>query len=126
MKAILADTDIWCNYFSQGNPHLAQLIEHDLIAIHPLIIGELAVGNLIERQQTIQDLRAFQTIKPASDDEALLLIQHHKLWTKGLQWNDLIILASVITTPGTLLWTQNRRLSEIAQQFSVSYTPGQS
>ncbi|MGJ8656074.1 MAG: type II toxin-antitoxin system VapC family toxin [Akkermansiaceae bacterium] len=123
MKSILVDTDIWCNYFRYGNPHITQLIEHDLIATHPLIIGELAVGNLIDRDQTIQDLRAFHLIKPTTDEETHLLLKHHRLWEEGIQWNDLLILASAIASPGTLLWTQNRRLAKIAQQFSISYHP---
>jgi predicted nucleic acid-binding protein len=121
MSTILADTNIWCKYFRYGNPILSKLIEYDFLAIHPLVIGELAVGNLKDREQTIHDLRAFQMVNPASDEETHFLLKRHALWGKGIQWNDLLILASVIASPGTLLWTNDQRLSEIARHFSVSY-----
>ena len=123
MNAILADTNIWCKYFRYGNPVLTQLIEHDFLAIHPLVIGELAVGNLKEREQTIHDLQAFLMIQPASDEETHFLLSKHALWGRGIQWNDLLILASVIASPGTLLWTNDKRLAEIARCFSVCYEP---
>lgn len=123
MDTILADTNIWCKYFRYGNSTLTKIIEHDFLAMHPLVIGELAVGNLKDREQTIHDLGSFQQVKPATDEETHFLLREHGLWGKGIQWNDLLILASVIASPGTLLWTNDKRLAEIAQRFSVSYTP---
>ena len=123
MDAILADTNIWCKYFRYGNPLLSQLIENDFLAVHPVVIGELSVGNLKNREQTIHDLRVFPMVQPASDEETYFLLREHELWGKGIQWNDLLILASVIAAPGKLLWTQDRRLAEIAKHFSVSYDP---
>ena len=52
-----------------------------------------------------------------------LFLEDHKLWGKGPQWNDLLILASVIATPGTLLWTGDKRLANTASRFNVSYDP---
>ena len=123
MDAILADTNIWCKYFRYGNPLLSQLIENDFLAIHPVVIGELAVGNLKHREQTILDLQAFPMVQAASDEETHFLLREHGLWGRGIQWNDLLILAAVIASPGKLLWTQDKRLAEIARRFSVSYDP---
>ena len=120
---ILADTNIWCHYFRSGEPTLSSLIEYDFLTMHPLVIGELSVGNLPSRGQTLTDLNAFPCLQPASFEETHLLLEKHKLWGKGLQWNDLLILASVITTPGTLLWTQDKRLAKVAERLSVSYSP---
>ena len=120
---ILADTNIWCDYFRAGDPTLSGLIEYDFLAMHPLVIGELSVGNLPLRLQTIEDLHAFPSLKPASFRETHILLEEHQLWGKGLQWNDLLILASVITTPGTLLWTRDKRLAKTAEFLAVNYTP---
>ncbi len=120
---ILADTNIWCQYFREGQKTLSALIEHDFLAIHPLIIGELSVGNLPNRSQTLKDLNAFHPVKAASFSETHHLIEQNKLWGKGLQWNDLSILASVIASSDVVLWTEDKRLAEAAGQFSVRYEP---
>lgn len=120
---ILADTNIWCHYFRYGEPTLTSLIEYDFLAIHPLVIGELSMGTLPKRQQTIKDLHAFPRLRPTSYKEIHVLLEEHTLWGKGHQWNDLAILASVLTTPGTLLWTKDKRLAETANILSVNYEP---
>ncbi len=122
---VLADTNIWCNYFREGESTLSLLIEHDFLAIHPLVIGELSVGTLPSRIQTIKDLHAFPTLRPATYQETHVLLEENKLWGKGLQWNDLVILASVVTSPGTLLWTEDKRLADAAERFNVHYDPGE-
>ncbi|MFK7912184.1 MAG: type II toxin-antitoxin system VapC family toxin [Akkermansiaceae bacterium] len=119
---ILADTNIWCRFLREGNKVLSGLIEHDFLAIHPLVIGELSVGNLPSRQQTLKDLHAFQTVQPASFDETHRLIEDNQLWGKGLQWNDLSILASVVASPDVLLWTEDKRLAVAAERFGVGYS----
>ena len=118
---VLADTNIWCRYFSKGQNTLSSLIEYDFLAIHPLVIGELSVGNLPSRKRTLTDLQALPALRPASFEETHHLIELHKLWGKGLQWNDLAILASVIASDNVLLWTENNRLAELASQFNVRY-----
>jgi len=45
MNRVLADTTIWCDFFSGGDSTLAHLLEYDLLLAHTLVIGELAVGN---------------------------------------------------------------------------------
>ena len=120
---ILADTNIWCNFFRQGEPTLSKLIEHDFLTIHPLVIGELSVGTLPSRQQTIKDLHAFPALRPATYQETHVLLEENKLWGMGLQWNDLAILASVLASDNVLLWTEDKRLAKAADHFSVHYTP---
>lgn len=120
---VLADSNIWCRYFREGQPVLSSLIEYDFLSVHPLVIGELSVGNLPTRKQALFDLHAFPNIRAASFLETHHLIEEHKLWGKGLQWNDLAILASVIASADTLLWTEDKRLAETAAGFSVNYLP---
>ncbi|MBT8043944.1 MAG: VapC toxin family PIN domain ribonuclease [Verrucomicrobiae bacterium] len=120
---ILADTNIWCRYFREGQTLLSTLIEHDFLAIHPLIIGELSVGNLPDRKQTITDLNALHPVRPATFFEVHHLIEENQLWGEGLQWNDLAILASVVASENVLLWTEDNRLAEAAEKFNVCYHP---
>ena len=121
---ILADTNIWCRYFREGQDTLTSLIEHDLLTMHPLVIGELSVGNLPCRRQTLLDLQAFPSLRPASFKETHYLIEKNELWGKGLQWHDLAILASVVASDHVLLWTEDKRLAEVAHQFNLRYKEG--
>lgn len=49
---VLADTNVWCDYFRDGEPGLNALLEYDFLAIHPLVIGKLSVGCLPNRLRT--------------------------------------------------------------------------
>ncbi|QQL45883.1 type II toxin-antitoxin system VapC family toxin [Sulfuriroseicoccus oceanibius] len=121
MNRVLADTNIWCDFFSGGDSTLAHLLEYDLLLTHTLVIGELAVGNLPKRRQTLADLQQLPQMRSASFHETLTFINHHQLYGRGLQWNDLLILASVIAAPGVLLWTRDRRLGAAAAEFNVAF-----
>ena len=120
---VLADTNVWCNFFGLGEPVLSQLLEYRFLSIHPLVIGELSMGNLPNRKQTLSDLGDLPTVRSASYRETSTLLEENRLWGRGLQWNDLMILASVLINPDTLLWTHDRRLAETAATMSVSYEP---
>lgn len=120
---ILAATNVWCDFFRAGDKTLSSMLEHDFVATHPLVIGELAVGCLPKREQTIADMRMLTMVKPATFKETHYLLEKNKLYGLGLQWNDLLILASVITTPDMLLWTRDGRLAEVAARFQVAYCP---
>ncbi len=118
---VIADTNIWCDFFRHGDSTLATLMEHDFLAIHPLVIGELSVGMLPKRKQTIKDLQNLPTIRTISDTEAFTLIEERQLFGQGVQWNDILILGAVLTTLGALLWTRDRRLAKIAASYNVCY-----
>ena len=120
---VLADTNIWCRFFRDGDATLSALIENDLLAMHPIVIGELSVGNLPSRTQTLKDFQALPSVRPASDDETHRFLEEHALRGKGLQWNDMLILSSVIASPDTLLWAGDKRLADTATAFQVGYSP---
>lgn len=46
---ILADTSVWIDYLRKTDALLASLLNTVQIVIHPFIIGELACGNLKNR-----------------------------------------------------------------------------
>ncbi len=118
---ILADTNVWCDFFRKGDPHLTELLKTRFLVIHPLVIGELASGNLPTRRQTLKDLRNLPDILPADFQDTLLLLEEHRLYGCGLQWNDLLLLASVLINPGTLLWTKDLRLARAARKLNVEF-----
>jgi predicted nucleic acid-binding protein len=117
---ILADTSVWVNHFRHGDTGLVNLLENGRVLIHPLIIGELACGNLPRRAETLDLLRRLPQVSMASGEEVFQVLEAHRLWGKGLGWIDVALLASAILA-GSLLWTYDRRLATVAHRAGVSH-----
>lgn len=124
MRGVLVDTSVWVDHFRQRNDALADLLELDLVMGHPLIVGEIACGTPPRRDRTLSDLNALQPTQQASVREVMEFIERERLFGLGCGLVDLLLLASTLMTPGTELWTQDKRLSELADRFGVMHRPG--
>jgi predicted nucleic acid-binding protein len=51
---ILVDTSVWNRHFRSGNARLRELLQNGEVATHPMILGELACGNLVKRAETLR------------------------------------------------------------------------
>ena len=91
--------------------------------MHPYIRGELACGNLQNRDEVIRLLGELPVATLASDDEVLLFIERHRLMGKGIGYIDAHLLAATSLTAHARLWTGDKRLAEVASELRVSYTP---
>jgi predicted nucleic acid-binding protein len=119
--AVLVDTNLWIKHFRQGNELLSALLEDNEVLCHPVVIGELAMGNLPRRGQTIKDFESLAQPKQASWAETRHFVETRQLYGKGLQWNDMILLASCVVSR-VPLWTLDRRLAEAAGEIGVAYS----
>lgn len=74
------------------------------MASHPFIIGELACGNLENRDEILTLLQALPMAATADHDEVLYFIERHQLMGMGFGFVDVHLLASALlsTLP---LWT---------------------
>ena len=123
MKGVLVDTSVWVDHFRQHNEELVSLLELDLVIAHPLVIGEIACGTPPDRTQTLSDLQGLQQTQQASMREVVDFIDHERLLGLGCGLVDLLLLASTLMSPGVELWTLDKRLSALAQRFSVLHRP---
>ena len=117
---ILVDTSIWVEHLRRGAPALVQRLEEGQVCIHPFIVGELACGTLNARRQILDLLRALPQVPVADDEEILMFIEHHRLMGRGIGYVDVHLLASAQITDGTLLWTRDKRLGEIAAEMDIA------
>lgn len=115
---VLADTSVWISHIRSGEPDLVRLLEAGLVLMHPFVLGELACGNLSNREDTLADLATLPTAARASDKEVMVLIERHRLWGLGIGWVDAHLLASALITP-CRLWTLDRRLAEAGVRLGV-------
>lgn len=76
---------------------------------HPLVIGELACGNLKRRSDVLESLLALPTAPTIEYEEILTFVETHKLFGQGLGWIDAHLLASTLLQRATL-WTFDQPL----------------
>ena len=91
-----------------------------LVCMHPMIIGELACGNLHKRDQLIALWQGLPSITEASHSEALYCLAKNDLSGKGIGFVDLHLITATLLTPSTLIWTRDRRLKAAAQALNIS------
>ncbi|RNF34009.1 type II toxin-antitoxin system VapC family toxin [Paracoccus methylarcula] len=119
---ILVDTSVWVQHFRQRDDHLVQLLETDRVLIHPLIVAELACGTPPEpRERTLSNLRNLRACNQVTLDETVTFIERERLFGRGCGLVDLVLLASTLITEGTRLWTQDKRLANLANLFKIGY-----
>jgi len=115
---ILVDSSVWIDHFRKPSSRLADLLHGEEVLVHPLVIGEIACGNLKNRTEIIGLLHALPQAHQADDEEILFFIEHHSLNGRGVGLIDVHLLASCFTDR-CLLWTADKRLKAMAQQLRV-------
>ena len=120
---MLIDTVVWIDHLQSNDEHLSMLLENEQIVMHPMVIGELAMGNLANRQRTLEDFAKLPEISVATHEEVLYLIDNNRLMGTGIGYVDANLLASVIAYGDTKLWSRDRRLNEAAAMFDVVHKP---
>ncbi|HEX4039014.1 MAG TPA: PIN domain-containing protein [Acidobacteriaceae bacterium] len=116
---ILVDTSIWIDHFHRPDRELASLLRYGLVLIHPFVLGELALGSSPDRAALMNDLAGLRGARVASDTEVLRLIEDWALSGAGIGYMDAHLLASVLLTSGSRLWTRDRVLRKVARQLSL-------
>jgi len=117
---ILVDTSIWIDHLRGANTALAELLNKGAVLTHPFIIGELACGNLRNRETVLSLLHNLPAIPAANDAEVLYFIDKHDLMGKGIGYIDAHLLAATSLATPTHLWTRDKRLATIAADMGIA------
>ena len=117
---VLIDTSVWVSHFQSGNARLRRLLEEGKVISHPFIIGELACGNLKNRQEILSLLKALPAAATAFHEEVIQLIESHRLMGLGLGYVDVHLLAAALLT-AVPLWTNDKRLKAGAVRLQVDF-----
>jgi predicted nucleic acid-binding protein len=117
---ILADSSIWIDHFRSKNSRLVALVWQRLLFCHPAVVGEIACGNIADRDENLQLMQNLLQAPIAKDSDVLLFIGAHKLMGRGVGYIDMQLLASAAIVQGKL-WTRDRRLKETAEGLGLSY-----
>ncbi len=121
---ILIDTSVWVGHFRKRNDELVRLIQMDVVSTHSMVLIELACGTPPSpRQQTLRDIALLQKVKEATTAEVMWLIENEKLYGMGCGLVDISLLASVLISPGTRIWSFDKSLTDLAARFGCVYEP---
>ena len=116
---ILADANIWIDYFRSGDAQLQTLLTNDQIVMHPCLAAELALGSLHNRPQTLARVDLMQQARVARLKDIRQMIEARRLYSRGIGLTDAHLVASCLIAPGTKLWTRDGRLREVAQAVGI-------
>ena len=119
---ILVDTSVWVDHLRAGDARLVELLESSTVVMHPMVLGELACGNLNDRETLLALWRNLPQLTVAADAEVLFLLERHRLWGRGMGLIDVHLLTSVSLNPHARLWTRDRRLQASAEQLELAFS----
>jgi hypothetical protein len=117
---VLVDTSVWVSHLRHENEDLQQLLLDGEVVCHPFIVGELACGNLKNRQEILTYLQSLPMTILAEDEEVLKFIENNQLMGKGLGYIDVHLIASAVLT-NVLLWTLDKTLDKFTEKIGVNY-----
>ena len=117
---ILVDTSIWIDHLRAGNERLSTLLVAGQVLSHPFVFGELALGNLVRRTEVVATMQDLPQIRLATEAEVLHAIANRHWYAQGIGYTDAHLLAAVLLTPGSSLWTRDKRLHAAASRLGVA------
>jgi hypothetical protein len=118
---VLVDSSIWIDHINGGDHGLADLLRRRKVLVHPMVIGEVALGSIRNRAMVLAELRQLPASATASHAEVLAMIEWAKLHESGLGLVDAHLLAASRLTEGGQIWTRDKRLHAQAERFGLAY-----
>ena len=118
---ILVDTSVWIDHLRQGDSSLKQLLAQAQVMCHPMVVGELACGNLKSSSMILALLADLPGASVASEAEVLGFIQAQSLFGLGIGYVDVHLCASA-KLHGVQLWTRDKRLQAVAVRLGLAYS----
>jgi predicted nucleic acid-binding protein len=117
---VLVDTSVWVSHLRHGNEDLQKLLHKGEVVCHPFVVGELACGNLKNRDEILTYLKSLPMTILAEDEEVLRFIENNRLMGKGLGYIDVHLIASAVLT-NVLVWTFDKTLDELTNKIGINY-----
>ena len=118
---VLVDTSVWVAHLLEGNTGLEILLSDGDVICHPLIIGELACGNLKNRSEILSLLESLPMATQVEHDEVMQFIENYHLMEKGLGYIDMHLLASALLSKISL-WTFDKKLNRVALKLGLKFS----
>jgi predicted nucleic acid-binding protein len=122
---ILVDTSIWIDHLRHGDERLSEMLDRGEVLMHPFVVGEIALGNLLNRKTLLDTLQNLPQATIADNVEVMQFIERQSLFARGIGYLDAHLLAATRLTSDTLLWTRDKRLLAVATALGLSIPDAQ-
>ena len=116
---ILVDTSVWIDHLRKSETKLYDLLLNDEVVTHPFVRLELALGSIANREKVLADLALLPHVAIAETEELFALVELRRLYRRGIGITDLHLVASALFDKSISIWTRDRRLGEIAEEFGI-------
>ena len=116
---ILVDTSVWIDHLRKPEVKLQELLQNDEVVTHPFVRLELALGSIANREQVLSGFVLLPQVPVAEVGELFSLLELRKLYRRGIGVTDLHLIASALFDKTISIWTRDRRLGEIAEEFGL-------
>jgi predicted nucleic acid-binding protein len=122
---ILVDTSIWVDHLRASDVVLDAMLADQVVLMHPFVLGELALGGLVHREDSLDSLGTLPRAPVAEVDEVLGMINRLGLAGTGIGYVDAHLLAGTMLARNRFnaaagLWTRDRKLEAVARRAGVA------
>jgi predicted nucleic acid-binding protein len=114
---ILVDTSVWIDHLRKPEVKLQELLLNDEVVTHPFVRLKLALGSIANREKVLSAL--LLQVPVAGTGELFSLLELPKLYRRGIGVTDLHLIASALFDKTISIWTRDRRLGEITEEFGL-------
>jgi predicted nucleic acid-binding protein len=121
LAGVLVDTSVWIDHLRRPEPRLIALLDTNDVELHPFVIGELACGQLKRRTEILALLRQLPLVPTVNHEEALGLVEAHRLYGRGVGWIDVHLLASALLFH-TRFWTRDGPAAAAARDLGIAFS----
>ena len=90
-----------------------------MVEMHPLVLGELSMGNLANRETILTRLRELPKAAAATNHDVMEMVGRRAIHGRGIGFVDAHLVASCLVS-GATLWTHDKRLHDIAVELGAA------
>lgn len=117
---ILVDTSVWIDHLRAGVSRLRTLLEDDQVLTHPFVIGEVACGDIRNRDEILGLFARLPQARVAEHHEVMAFVTGQRLHGRGIGWLDAHLLAAALLSRAAL-WTLDRPLARMTATLGIAW-----
>jgi predicted nucleic acid-binding protein len=122
---VLVDTSVWVRALARGPGEVRRpldaLLAADAVLGHPLVYGELLMGDVGGRAAALRVYATFPRCVPVAHDAVVAFVRQHRLMGQGIGWIDGQLLAAAVRDR-VALWTVDAPLARAAQGLGCGFS----